>query len=92
MRTLNYFLGLHTFTDCEHDLTAVQDVRPFWTDDYSLEAFRGITLRKEAVFAILAIVNIYASWRAAKYQEGGTLRWHGFEVLKMGANIAENGG
>ena len=43
----------------------------------SLEAFRGITLRKEAEFAILAIVNIYASWRAAKYQEGenGALTW-----------------
>ena len=32
---------------------------------------------KEAVFAILAIVNIYANWRAAKYQEGenGALTW-----------------
>ena len=77
MRALTYCLGLHTFTDCEHDLTAFQDVRHFATNDYSFEAFRGITLRKEEVFAILAIVNIYASWRVAKYQEGenGALTW-----------------
>ena len=74
---LNLLSGAPTFTDSENDLTAVQDVRPFWPNDYSFEAFRGITSRKEAVFAILAIVNIYASWRAAKYQEGenGALTW-----------------
>ena len=76
MRTLTYSLGLLLL------LTLRMISLPFRMSELlqliiSLEAFRGITLRKEAEFAILAIVNIYASWRAAKYQEGenGALTW-----------------